>query len=34
MYNLPSSTAFNVGMYAVNRAGVGPATATQQVVTQ
>ena len=34
MYNLPSSAAFNVGMYAVNRAGAGPATATQQVITQ
>lgn len=34
MYNLPSSAAFNVGMYAINRAGAGPATATQQVITQ
>lgn len=34
MYNLPSSAAFNVGMYAVNRAGAGPATATQKVITQ
>jgi hypothetical protein len=34
MYNLPSSAAFNVGMYAINSAGVGPATATQQVITQ
>jgi hypothetical protein len=34
MYNLPSSAAFNVGMYAINSAGVGPATATQKVVTQ
>lgn len=34
MYNLPSSAAFNVGMYAINRAGAGPATATQKVITQ
>ncbi len=34
MYNLPSGAAFKVGMYAINRAGAGPATATQQVITQ
>ncbi|MGH2563000.1 MAG: hypothetical protein ACRDE5_00710 [Ginsengibacter sp.] len=34
MYNLPSTATFSVGMYAVNSAGAGPATALQQVTTQ
>ncbi len=34
MYNLPNAATFNVGMFAVNSAGIGPATALQQVTTQ
>ena len=34
MYNLPNAATFNVGMFAINRAGTGPATALQQVTTQ
>ncbi len=34
MYNLPNAATFNVGMFAVNSAGIGLATALQQVTTQ
>jgi len=34
IYNLPSKTAYNVSMYAINSAGSGPATASQEVIPQ
>ena len=33
-YNLPSGVPYNVSVYAVNRAGSGPAATSQQVITQ
>jgi hypothetical protein len=34
LYNLPTGVPYNVSMYAINRAGSGPATASQQVIPQ
>ena len=34
LYNLPSTTTFKVGMYAINGSGAGPATGLQEVTTQ
>jgi hypothetical protein len=34
IYNLPSKTPYNISMYAVNSAGSGPATASQEVTPQ
>jgi len=34
LYNLPSGVPYNVSMYAFNRAGSGPASASQQVIPQ